>query len=120
MTADPIRTVLGLLGLALKGGNAAVGRSAVRDAARRGSVYLIVRAVDAGDVLAREIGRLTSQSRAPLIEIGTRSAIGRALGRKEVSVAAFTDAGLAIAALAAAEGRGQEPESEAATEPRFR
>ncbi len=100
---DRERAVLGLMGLARKGGNAAVGRDPVRDAVRRGRARLIVVAADAGDAINREVQRIGEGAQIPILTIGTRDLLGRALGRAEVSVTAFTDAGLAEAAMAEAD-----------------
>ena len=97
------KAVLGLMGLARKGGNAAVGRDPVRDAVRRGEASLLVIASDAGDSVTSEVSRLGESSRIPIITVGTRETMGRALGRAEVSVTAITDAGLAEAAMAKAD-----------------
>ena len=96
--------LLGLLGLAHKGGNIVLGRNAVRLAARRERVRLLVLAADAGGALAKEMRRLGENAGLEIVRGPERTELGRALGRSEVSIAAITDEGLAAAAKKAAGG----------------
>jgi len=55
--------------------------------------------VDAGGALVAEIEGLCRGEGVPLTRWGTRTEMGRALGRKEVAVVAVTDTGLTGALL---------------------
>jgi len=103
--ADRVTAVLGLAGLARRGGNLVVGRDAVREAVRHRSVSLVVLATDAGAALVREMERLAMEAQVPVLRIGTRDRLGKAVGKARVAVSAFTDAGLAEAAQTAAENQ---------------
>jgi ribosomal protein L7Ae-like RNA K-turn-binding protein len=66
---------------------------------------LILLGTDAGAALAREVEHLGGDARVPVLSIGTRVLLGKATGRAQVAVAAFTDAGLAEAAKRAAQNQ---------------
>ena len=92
-----------LVGIALKGRNAVVGRERVREAVHRRRAVRVIMAQDAGDALAGEISNLCRAEKTPLTRFGGKAEMGRALGRQEVAVVALTDRGLAEALLASIE-----------------
>ncbi len=110
LSHDPVQ---GLVGIARKGGNASLGRAAVREALREGRGCLVLLARDAGEALVDEMQVLTGRSDVPLLRFGGREMLGRALGRSEVSVLSIDDNGLARAIqqkLEAGGGDGGRPE----------
>ncbi len=88
-----------LIGMAYRGRNAVVGRDRVRDAVHRRQTVHVFMTVDAGGALVAEMESLCRGEDTPLTRWGTRTEMGRALGRKEVAVVAVTDAGLTGALL---------------------
>ena len=76
-------TVLAALGLALRGGNLAVGEEPVAEACRTGKARVVLLASDAAGNTARRATRL----------------VGFALGRASCAVAAVTEPGLAALVL---------------------
>jgi ribosomal protein L7Ae-like RNA K-turn-binding protein len=101
--SDP---VLGLIGIARKGGHLVIGREAVRQTLRKGRVRVLVVASDAGEALIREMGHLSNGGEPPLVPGPPRELIGRICGRNEVSVVAITDTGLAAAVIRSAAASG--------------
>jgi len=86
-----------LIGLALKGGNAATGRDSVRAAVHRGKFVHLFLARDAGSAIRDEMNALSRVQKIPMTELGSRDSLGKALGRREVAIVAITDRGLADA-----------------------
>jgi len=86
-----------LIGLALKGGYAAIGRDSVRAAIHRGKFVYLFLARDAGNAIRNEMQALSKVQRVPMTELGSRKSLGQALGRNEVAIVAITDRGLAEA-----------------------
>jgi ribosomal protein L7Ae-like RNA K-turn-binding protein len=88
---------LGLLGIAYKGGNAVIGRDAVRESIQRQRARAVVLASDAGPSLSRELQGLAAAGAVPVHVLATRDLLGRNFGRAEIAVVGVTDAGLADA-----------------------
>ena len=88
---------INLIGLALKGGNAAIGRDSVRAAIHSGNFVYLFLARDAGNAIKDEMQALSRVQRVAMTELGSRKSLGRALGRNEVAIVAITDRGLANA-----------------------
>lgn len=91
--------ILSLLGLALRGGNLAVGEEPVETAAEGCRARLILLAADAAAGSCRKAERFAQIGnciwlRAPF----TKAELGRAVGRASAAMAAVTDIGLAAAA----------------------
>ncbi len=108
------RAAINLIGLALKGGNAAVGRDSVRNALhRRRAVHLFL-AADAGNAVAGEMKALSEEHGVPFTVLGNKQALGGALGRMEVAVVAITDPGLAEAICEATARNGRNSGEDAA------
>ena len=87
------KRALALLGIARRAGRVALGTRAVGSAAGRGQVALLFVAGDASNNLWARLG--AEALRAPRITVPGREALGRALGRPDVAVAAVTDQRLA-------------------------
>ncbi|MBT8461776.1 MAG: ribosomal L7Ae/L30e/S12e/Gadd45 family protein [Gemmatimonadetes bacterium] len=91
---DPDRNVLQLVGLARRAGFAVVGTQAVRDSARRGELSVVVVAQDATENARRRLRGMLEDSELAVVTRGTRSDLGRAVGRSEVVVVGVRDKGL--------------------------
>ncbi len=90
------------LSLARKGGRVELGEEPVGAVARAGKAYLIVVAGDASEHTwrrAKSFAALTDQQCVRLE--ATKDQLGMAIGRTSLAIAAFTDAGLALAFLKA-------------------
>ncbi len=85
---DPEREALSLIGLAVRAGRAAVGATAVRAAARKGTLEAIVVARDAG---GNALGRIPSLPGVPVAKVGLRTSLGRSVGRAVATVVGITD-----------------------------
>jgi len=90
------RSVLQLVGLARRAGFAVVGTQAVRDAARRGELSVVVVAEDATENARKRLRGLLEMSDLEVVTGGTRSGLGRALGRPEVVVVGIRDRGFGL------------------------
>ena len=90
------RSVLQLVGLARRAGFAVVGTQAVRDAARRGELSVVVVAEDATDNARKRLRALVEQPDLEVVTGGTRSGLGRAVGRPEVVVVGIRDRGFGM------------------------
>lgn len=92
-------TVLAALGLALRGGNLAVGEEPVAEACRTGKARVVLLASDAAGNTARRATRLAGEN-VPLVLLPRdKSQVGFALGRASCAVAAVTEPGLAALVL---------------------
>lgn len=99
---------LSLLGLALRGGNLAVGEEPVADACKTGRAKLVLIAADAAENSASRARRWAEAKNVPWTQVPwDKAAIGFALGRGTCAMAALTDRGLA-AALAEKLAQGDE------------
>ena len=91
-------SALSLLGLALRGGNLAVGEEPVKEACKARRAWLVISARDAADNSVGLAGRMAELGGVPWVRIPwDKEALGGALGRKLCAVAALTDKGLASA-----------------------
>lgn len=96
MTDDALK----LLGLALRGGNVALGEEPVADACQTGHARLVLLAADAADNTADRAARLIGERDVPLVTLPqSKSQVGSALGRGACALLAVTDAGLAAALM---------------------
>lgn len=100
---------LSALGLARRAGRAAVGTRAVREAAAAGRLELLVLARDAGGNARGRLGRSLTEAGAPVLECGTRAALGAALGRGPTVAVGVTDPGLASRIVRALEEKDTGP-----------
>ena len=91
-------SALSLLGLALRGGNLAVGEEPVREACKTRRAKLVLTASDAAENSADRSLRWAHECGAAWIQVSwDKETLGNALGRKLCAVAALTDRGLAAA-----------------------
>ena len=89
-------SALSLLGLALRGGNLAVGEEPVSEACKTGRAKLVLTAADAAENSVDRAARAAETAGVPWIRLSLdKEALGGALGRKLCAVAALTDRGLA-------------------------
>ena len=89
-------SALSLLGLALRGGNLAVGEEPVREACKTGRAWLVLTAADAAQNSADRAVRAAETAGVPWVRLfWDKESLGGALGRKLCAVAALTDRGLA-------------------------
>lgn len=102
------KRILSLLGLALRGGNLAVGEEPVEAAARARDARLLLLAADAADNTRRRAEHFAESGQCLWLRVPfTKEELGRALGRTSVALAAVTDIGLASAVVRRlAEGDG--------------
>lgn len=92
-------SALSLLGLALRGGNLAVGEEPMAEACKTGRARLVLTAADAAGNSVDRAKRLAEAAGAPWVSVPwDRETLGAALGRSLCAVAALTDRGLAGAA----------------------
>ena len=89
---------LGLLGLARKAGKLQTGEETVSGLLAEKRARLTVLAVDAGEAVVRKVHALAAGTRQQILTIPyEKAALGAALGRPVVSVAAFADVSMALA-----------------------
>lgn len=90
------KRILSLLGLALRGGNLAVGEEPVEAAARARDARLLLLAADAAENTRRRAEQFALAGQCLWLQVPfTKEELGRALGRTSVALAAVTDTGLA-------------------------
>ena len=103
---------LSLLGLALRGGNLAVGEEPVAEACKAGRARLVMSAADAARNSADRAARMAEHGGVPWICLPwDKETLGGALGRRLCATAALTDRGLAgaLAQKLAARDSGLHP-----------
>lgn len=91
--ADP----LGLLGIARRAGQVAMGFDAAMRSVTRGQARLLVLARDVGESTADKVRR--SAGEVPVVVLGEKESLGKALGRGETGVVAVTDGGFSRALM---------------------
>lgn len=89
------RSALRMLGIARRAGELAVGSEAVRRGIRAGELALVVVARDAGENARGRVVPPAETGGVPVLELGTRSSLGRALGRSATVTVGVSDGGLA-------------------------
>ena len=88
--------ILSLLGLALRGGNLAVGEEPVEAVARARDARVLLLASDAADNTRRRVEHFAEAGQCLWLRIPfTKAELGRAVGRSSAAVTAVTDIGLA-------------------------
>lgn len=94
------KRILSLLGLALRGGNLAVGEEPAEAAARAKDARVLLLAADAAAGTCRRAEHFAEAGQCLWLRTPfTKEELGRALGRTSVALAAVTDTGLASAVV---------------------
>lgn len=92
--------LLGLLGLALRGSNLAVGEAPVEEACNTRRACLVLHASDAAENSVSRASRLAQRGGVEFLRLPcTKEELGYALGRNSCAVLALTDGGLAAAVV---------------------
>ena len=93
---------LNYLALARKGGLAELGEEPVGDMARTGKAYLIAVAADASDHTWRRAKSFAAGTEQQCVRLPySKDAMGEAIGRDTLAIAAITDVSLALALVKA-------------------
>jgi ribosomal protein L7Ae-like RNA K-turn-binding protein len=92
-----IEEIRGLLGLARRAGRLSVGSRETRLALRRGEIRLVLLAEDASPRDRERLVRVAEEEEVPSHVVGTRAALGAAIGRDAVAVVGVRDRGMAEA-----------------------
>ncbi len=89
---------LNYLSLARKGGKAELGEEPVGAMCRTGKAYLVLVASDASDHTWRRAKSFVAGTKQQCLRLSyTKDAMGMAIGRSELAIAAITDCSLALA-----------------------
>lgn len=87
---------LGLLGIAQKGGNVAIGEDPVGICTHAGTARLIILAADAAAHTVRKAGSFAARHQTPIVTVdGDKDVLGSVFGRTAVAMTAITDVALA-------------------------
>ena len=86
-----MRDPLALLGMARRAGALAYGTGSTRRALKEGRARLILFAQDASETQREKVMKLLRHVRTPRATLGTREALGSAVGSAPVSAVAVTD-----------------------------
>ena len=86
-----MRDPMALLGMARRAGALAYGTGSTRRALKEGRARLILFAQDASETQREKVMKLLRHGRTPRATLGTREALGSAVGRAPVSAIAVTD-----------------------------
>lgn len=97
------RKLLGLVGLGLRGRLVVVGVERVRDAARRGTLALVVVAPDASRHSLDKVLPLMRAKHVRVVQAPSAIALGAAVGRETTAVVGIVDRNLARGIRAIAE-----------------
>jgi ribosomal protein L7Ae-like RNA K-turn-binding protein len=89
------RKLLGLIGLGVRGRGAIVGVQQVREAAKRGKLFLAIAAPDASSNSLEKVLPLLHARGITVIEGPTAAELGAAVGRETTTVVGIVDRGLA-------------------------
>jgi len=89
------RKLLGLIGLGVRGRGAIVGVQQVREAAKRGKLFLAIAAPDASNNSLEKVLPLLHARGITVIEGPTAAELGAAVGRETTTVVGIVDRGLA-------------------------
>ncbi len=83
------------LGLAVKAGQAASGAFACEEAVKKKKAFLIILAQDASAATKKKFSNMAGYYGVPIVEFGSMSELGKAMGKDERAVAAVTGTGFA-------------------------
>ena len=86
-----MRDLMALLGMARRAGALAYGTGSTRRALKEGRARLILFAQDASEMQREKVMKLLRHVRTPRATLGTREALGSAVGSAPVSAVAVTD-----------------------------
>ena len=86
---------MALLGMARRAGALAYGTGSTRRALKEGRARLVLFAQDASETQRDKVMKLLRHGKTPRATLGTREALGSALGSAPVSAVAVTDRELA-------------------------
>jgi ribosomal protein L7Ae-like RNA K-turn-binding protein len=98
---------MALLGMARRAGAVASGTGSTRRAVKEGRARLVLFAQDASETQRDKVMNLLRHGQTPRVTVGTREALGSAVGSAPVSAVAVTDKGFAkelVARLGAESG----------------
>ncbi len=95
MDAALERKLLGLIGLGVRGRGAIVGVQQVREAARRGKLYLAIAAPDASRNSLEKVLPLLHARGITVVAGPSAAELGSAVGRETTTVVGIVDRGLA-------------------------
>lgn len=84
-----------LLGLCRRSGNIAAGETAAEQAVRKKNAKLLILAEDASANTKKKFGNSAAYYGIPLVEMGKKEALGRAIGMEQRSILAVTEEGFA-------------------------
>ncbi|WP_066088167.1 L7Ae/L30e/S12e/Gadd45 family ribosomal protein [Anaerotignum neopropionicum] len=84
-----------LLGLCKKAGKLAGGEVAVENAIRKKTAQLLILAKDASANTKKKFNNSAAYYKIPLVEVGDKTDLGRAVGEEMRAIFAVTDAGFA-------------------------
>ncbi len=87
----PMRDPMALLGMARRAGLLAYGTGSTRRALKEGRARLILFAQDASEAQLEKVTKLLRHRRTPRATLGTREALGAAVGSAPVSAVAVTN-----------------------------
>lgn len=90
-----MRKFYSLLGLCKRSGNAAAGETAAEQAVRRKKAALLILAEDASINTKKKFRNSAAYYGIPLVEIGKKEELGRAIGMEQRSILAVTEEGFA-------------------------
>ena len=102
-----MRDPMALLGMARRAGAVASGTGSTRRAVKEGRARLVLFAQDASETQRDKVMNLLRHGQTPRATVGTREALGSAVGSAPVSAVAVTDKGFAkelVARLGAESG----------------
>ncbi|PTX58622.1 LSU ribosomal protein L7AE [Melghirimyces profundicolus] len=86
-----------MLGMAMRAGKVVSGEEQVVSAIRSGAASLVFLSDDAASNARKKITDKCTHYRVPLVTVGSREALGRAIGKPERVTVAVTDPGFADA-----------------------
>ena len=95
-----MRDPIALLGMARRAGALAYGTGSTRRVLKEGRARLILFARDASETQREKVMKLLRHGTTPHATLGTREALGSAVGSAPVSAIAVTDRGFATELLA--------------------
>lgn len=105
-------SILPLLGLAYRGRHLESGEQPVSMALRDKKARVVLVACDSADNTKRRLRSWAESNKVPLFELDcTKEEFGAALGKASCSMAAITDAGLALTALKQLDPKGEHAET---------